>query len=187
MTRQDATDAIWFVSQVGHHFGYLFDRYGFEVLHCEDATTDGRSLVVIESSDCRFRFLHNRGDVEISVGAHSAPISWQDTSESGIRQWYSIKLVLDFIMQRTVDLQEIRQQGREMFSMPTEELLSWWADKLERYCGHVVQLFQDDAFARTQMALQEYDHEQSKELRWQIDQEQRSISRTVEAQQTGTG
>lgn len=179
MSLLNTTTAAWFVSEIRHRFGYLFDHHGFEVIHCEDATTDGRSLVVIESSDCRFRFLFNRGDVEISVGPHWAPVSWQDASESGIRQWYSIKLALDFIMQQTVDLQEIRQQGRAMFSMSTEELLSWWADKLERYCGHVVQLFREDTFDVTQVAIQQYDQEQSQELRRQIDEEQRSIARII--------
>lgn len=180
MSATDMTSVGWFLGEVRHHFGYLFDRYGFEEVHGENASTSGRHLIVIESSDCRFRFVFNRGDVEITIGTNSASLGWQDTSQSdiGIREWYPIQLIHDFINQKTVDLEAIRQQGRIMFTMSPEELLSYWARSLEPICSRVVQLFRRDVFETTQTEIEQYAQEQAQILMKQIDENQRSLLRS---------
>ncbi len=161
-----------FLIQIQREFDYLFVEYQFTVMECKIASSSGRYLVVIESDDCRFRFIFNRGDVDISVGTLLAPVEWDDFSQDGTRQWFALQSVLDLILEHPADLVAIRRQGLTMFYLPTTERLSLWATQLKPHCENVVKFFRLDVFEESRSALEHFSRLQADRLKQQIDEEE---------------
>lgn len=142
-----------FLDQIARSFDYLFDRHGFKVIHSKDVWNGERCLVILESADCRLRFIYDRGTVEAAVGSLDAPAGWSDCDESVI-QWYALRSVIDFVQghgKRSPD--ELRKLGLALFAMSTDEHLADLSGLLQPVCETVFQLFRKGVASERRQAL----------------------------------
>ena len=137
-----------FLEQLRSHFGYLFDDHGFQPV----ATTGDRfgehCLVVVQSSHFRIRFMVHQGRVEASLGALSAPPTWDDRA-AGEVVWFSMREVCEFLRcDPCPSAEDLRELGERLFRMSADEYLEWLSDSLRPVMDQANQLFGGDAGGR---------------------------------------
>lgn len=152
---------IEFLRQVRCHFQYLFDEYGFAVVVAKDAERDGCCVVVLRSDDCLFKFLYDRGTVEILVGALSTSPGqpWQNVEpiQNRFIHWFSIFGVIYFVEGRPwPSPQELQQSGEALWAMTTDERLATLSRMLRPVCDQVVKLFREDVFKERQKEFEQF-------------------------------
>ena len=157
-----STECAQYLEQIRRYFNYLFDQYGFQVAHCEDAPGEARHLVVLESEACRIKFIQNRWDIYVEVGTLAAPIGWQDVAPGqGIRYWYDIGSVLDFLERKPLDINELSQ---DQPVLTVDQQLAELATALQPVCDQLMALFREDTFERWQREYQEFKREREEQF-----------------------
>lgn len=125
-------------------------------MHCEDARVGGHCLIVLQSDDCLFRFVYDRGTVEISVGTLSAPIGWTNPDQD-VGHWFDLMWIIHFVEGRPQPTsEELRQMGEALWSMTTDERLATFSRMLRPVCGQVVELFREDVFKERREAFEQF-------------------------------
>lgn len=143
MTQQTC---IEFSDNIKQQFSYLFTQYGFSVARTAVGHSGEKCLVVLESTNCRLKFFYDRGSVETMIGTGAAPMDWAD-SRDGVRHWYSLRAVIDFVNEvPALTAEETRKLGYTLFRMSTDELLADMADSLRPVCEQVFNFFGEETF-----------------------------------------
>lgn len=158
------------LGEVTHALDYLFDDFGFEVLAVQPGSGGGRCLIVLSSEQCRLRVIFNRGDLEVAVGAVSAPVSWEDKI-AGVTEWYYLRGVLNYV--RNIEPPNLDDLLKEVPFLILEQKLAKVAIDLKPDCWKVVQLFQKEQFEARKRELDRYLQETSEHVRRQLDERQR--------------
>ncbi len=161
-----STECVEFLKEVKRHFAYLFDQYGFVVVHCEDAPGGGRHLIVLESEDCRIRFIQNRWDIYVEVGTKASPIGWQDVVE-GTKYWYDIGGVLNFLEREALHIDKLLQ---EQPFLNVEQQLKELARRLRPACEQLIALCRQDVFEGWQHDYHKFQREREEEFRKQYEE-----------------
>jgi len=130
---------------VKRSFDFLFEEYGFKVIHARNATYGPRCLIVAESSDCRVRFISEFGSVGLDIGRLYAAPTWGDGPQ-GQREWFPLRAVVYFLRGKGwPKLEESRKLAEELGDMSRDEYVGYEASQLRPLCRDVFQLFSKDA------------------------------------------
>ena len=133
------------LDQIKRAFDFLFEEYGFEVIHASDATYGPRCLIVAGSKDFRVRFTSEFGSVGLDIGRLSAAPTWGDGPQ-GQREWFPLRAVVYFLQGRGwPTLEESHKSGEEIANLSRDEYLAYLAGQLRPLCREVYQLFSMDA------------------------------------------
>jgi len=163
-----------FLAQVKHHFSFLFDRYGARIAHVEDAPGGDRCLVILESQGCRVKFVQNRGDVYVSIGALASPICWEDAAGS-TRHWYEAGAILAYLTRRSFRIEEllrdqpIPSQAQQLAEL-SRELQSLW--------NRVTPLFREEVIETWREQYRWFEEEREREFKKQYEQWRRARCKT---------
>lgn len=153
MTQQTC---IEFLDNIEQQFSYLFTQYGFLVALHAAGHSGEKCLVVLESANCRLKFFYDRGTVETVIGTIHAPMDWADSCD-GVRYWYSLKGVIDFVNKTpALTAEEARELGYALFRMSTDELLANTSELLRPACERVFELFREDTFRSRQLEFEQF-------------------------------
>jgi len=133
-----------FFSQIKRHFDYLFDQYSFQLVYCEDSEQFPICLVVLESADCRLRFISDREVPEFSIGTKSARITWEDSDRGTVHGWYGLNALADFLEKRTIHAPFLEQ--RKVGYLTREEHLVRISDLLRPRCDLVFEFMRQEVF-----------------------------------------
>lgn len=137
-------------------FDFLFEEYGFRLIHASDASYGPRCLVVAESKDCRVRFVSEFGSVEVDIGRLDAAPAWGDGPQ-GRREWFPLRAVLYFLQGKAwPTLEESRKDGQRLASLSRDEYVAYLANQLRPVCREVCQLFSKDAPQERWRAFEAY-------------------------------
>jgi hypothetical protein len=139
------------VDQIRKYFDYLFDANGFEVISETYFQSFGNWVVVLQSDDCRIRFLQDRGEVSIAVGPVWSPPSWN------AGPWFDLSIVIAFLTPKKEILE--RRLGN------TDQQIEYLADTFRTYCDQICELFREDTFRQERDKL-ELLRDQSEEQYW---------------------
>ena len=156
-----------FAEAISKTFGFLFTDFGFAVVHQEDSWGE-HGLVVLESKDCRVKFVFDRGAVQIFLGRKDAAPTWSDGS--GARKaWFYLQGVVDFLEGRPKrSLAQLLTEGEQQKGLSEGDDLAQAAELLRPVGGEAFRLFgQDDQGGRWSSFVSYYtDHKDlSRELR----------------------
>ncbi len=145
-----------FLALIEEHFRYLFGNYDFEIIDSRDVAMGEHCLVILQSRDCRFKFISDQGSVEISVGPLSTPISWEDNPDGRIA-WFPIDGIPPIIQEQpSLAPEEQRKLGEAYFSMSTSELMRTLSATFKPLMGEIVTLFRDDVFRERQHEIERH-------------------------------
>lgn len=155
MSRQVLSQGfVEFRDLITQHFRDLIDNYGFKIIHEEDVSGE-HGLIVLESADCRLRFIYDRGAVEPDIGSLDARIGWTH-GPAGADDWFDVYTVTEFVEGRKPSAEEISTHGRALFSMSTDERIADLASSLRPVAEHVFRLFRKDTPPEKQRELLAY-------------------------------
>lgn len=135
-----------FLERIRRHWAFLFEQYGFAVIHKAEAPGGSRCLIVLESTVCRLRFIQNRWDLYVDIGTLAAPIDWKD-SVQGIKYWYSIGEIFVFIKKTSFRIEDLLQ---EKPFLNIDQQLRELSRELQPVFGEVIDLFREDTFGQWQ-------------------------------------
>lgn len=155
------------------HFGYLFEQFGFSVVHWDEARGalgEECCLIILQSEDCRIKIYKSQGEVNLQFGTLSAPMDWTDQVE-GTRQWYYLRGILSFLRKESLSISELFQktQGFETDDQQLAEL----SRELQPVCEQVIGLFREDVFERWREQYEQWQEEREREFRKQYEEWQR--------------
>ncbi len=157
-----------FLEQIKQYFGYLFDQYGFEVVHSEAARSGEYCFIVLQSRNCRIKFYRAQGEVNLLFGTLSAHIGWEDVID-GTKHWYYARSIMDFIEKKPVD---VRKSFFEIRTLKTEnQQLRELSMRLQPLCSNILQLFRIDNFKRWRKEYEQFEQERNKEFRKQFERQ----------------
>ncbi len=135
-----------FIALIQKHWPYLFQQYGFSVIHQEYYPEhSGNALVVLQSRDERLRFIYERGQVFVDAGPLTAPENWSSTTP---HQWFDLVTLTAFL-----------SNGQDHWQYGTGEVdaqLQKLSAKFKPYADRIFDLFRPANFARTQTELAAY-------------------------------
>lgn len=158
-----------FLEQIRRHFVYLFDPYGFEMVHCE-RPEPGRHLIILESDDCRIRFIQNLWDLEMAIGPRSAPIRWSDSVEEA-RYWYSVTEVSNFLENNHyVDIEELLQDRP---FLTADQKLAKLSGEVKPLIDRIQVLFRESVFEQKRYELDRFLLQRRQEVRRQLEELER--------------
>jgi hypothetical protein len=130
---------------VKRSFAFLFEEYGFKVIHSSAATYGPRCLIVAESKDFRVRFISEFGSIGLDIGKLNAEPSWGD-GPKGQRQWFPLRVVVYFLQGKGWPTREESQKlGEELAKLSKDQYAEYEAGLLRPLCREVSQLFSIDA------------------------------------------
>lgn len=148
----------YFALQVRQRFFYLFDQYGFAVIHEEHhSQNDDHAIIVLESPDCRIRILLEREQVLIDIGPLSAPEDW---STSAPNDWFGLTYVTGFLSNGTDRWEYAKPETALDRNLRIDQQLVKLANRLRPYCDLIFSAFRPEAFEQTQQALLIYQEQQ---------------------------
>ena len=124
-----------FFAQIEAQLAFLFDQYGFRLIHCEGAAQFPVCLVVLESADCRVRFVVDRGIPEIAIGTKSARITWENPGEGAVEGWQDLVALVDFLEAREIRAPLLDREGA--VAQTLEEHLARISDLLQPHCDAI--------------------------------------------------
>ncbi len=140
---------------ITEHFGYLFERYAFEVTYRSEASS-AHNLVVLGSARCQLKFISEFGTVEVLAGPIDAKPGW-DNGRSSIANWYALWKVIDFVHGRpNRSMSELEELHRLLWDKTTEGVVKFYADLLRPDCDAVCELFQEREGQAKRSALTDY-------------------------------
>lgn len=158
-----------FLEQIRRHFIYLFDSYGFEMVHCE-RPEPGRHLIILESDDCRIRFIQNLWDQEMAVGPRSAPISWSDSVEE-VRYWYSVMEISNFLENKEyVDIEELLQDRP---FLTADQKIAYLSREVKPLIDRIRVLFRESVFEQKRNKFDRFLLQRRQEVRKQLEELER--------------
>jgi len=124
-------------------FDYLFEDYGFAAVYCRDVDHGEHILIILQSPDCRIKFIYDRGTVEATIGTLSSPVGWTDCVDN-TRYWFDLLTMIAFVeMWPSMTAAEKQQMADTVRSVTAEVFLS---RKLQPAVGQVVALFREEVF-----------------------------------------
>lgn len=146
--------------QVKWRFSYLFDNYGFAVIHEEyHGQSSGNAIVVLESPDCRIRVLLEREQVLVDVGPLTAPEDWSTPAPN---DWFGLTYITGFLSKGADQWEYAIPKTALDQDLRIDQQLIKLADKLHPYCGLIVRMFRPEAYEQTQRELIDYQAQQVK-------------------------
>ena len=129
--------AIW------QHYGALFSEYGFDIAEQRDSAGE-HCMLILESPDCRFRFIFDRGSAEVHAGRKHARALWTERTEAS-QEWFAISTVLDYLAGRPKpNLKDIMAQSREALALTSEERMAQTAARVRAAAKEIIRLFGQD-------------------------------------------
>jgi hypothetical protein len=147
-----------FLRQIEERFSYLFDEYGFFVIHEEHHNRNGyNAVVVLESRGCRIRLLLEREQVLVDVGSLSAPKDWSTPAPD---EWFGLTYVTGFLSNGTDQWKYEFPDTALDRSLRIDQQLIKLAGKLRPYCDQILCKFHPAAFEQTQRELVDYQETQ---------------------------
>lgn len=156
-----------FLELVKLHLSYLFERFGFSVVHWDEARGglgEECCLIILQSEECRIKVYRSQGEVNLQFGTLSAPMDWKD-HEQGIRQWYYIRDILSFLRKKPLNISELfeKTQGFETDAQQLAEL----SRELQPVCEEVINLFRTDTFGKWQDEYKQWREQRQREFEQQ--------------------
>lgn len=147
-----------FFELVRMRFSYLFDDYGFSVIHEEHYPEYyGNAAVVLQSDSCRIRVLLDREQVLVEAGPLSAPEEWSSHAPDF---WFGLTYITAFLTQG-VDQWGYQYPDTSLdLSSRIDRQMVRLASKLRAYCDQIIKLFRPEAFEITQEDLLEFQEQQ---------------------------
>lgn len=147
-----------FARQIIYRFGYLFDDYGFSVVHEEDHSQSGHNaIVVLESPDCRIRVLQEREQILVDVGPLIAPEDWSTPAPD---LWFGLTYVTGFLSDGYDQWEYEYPDTSVDHDSRVDRQLIRLAHILLPYCSQIVRLFRSENFAQIQRDLLAYQERQ---------------------------
>jgi hypothetical protein len=140
-------DCAEFVEQIRRHFAFLVTEYGFEFAETRRVGGGEHCLALLRSNRCLLRFVSNAGSVEIGVATASAPVGWEDVS-AGVRYWYNLEGILDYLKNRVLSEEENRQLGERFWKMSRDAYLEHIAQDLFPVRDRLLDAFEEKTFDR---------------------------------------
>lgn len=128
------------MDQIRKYFDYLFDANGFEVISESYFQSFGNWVVVLQSDDCRIRFLQDREEVSIAVGPVWSPPGWN------AGPWFDLSIVIAFLTREKEILE--RRLGN------TDQQIEYLADTFRSYLDQICELFREDTFRQQRDKLE---------------------------------
>jgi len=148
----------FFALQVKQRFSYLFDQYGFSVIHEEYHGQNGcNAIVVLESPDCRIRVLLEREQVLVDIGPLSAPVDWSTPAPN---DWFGLTYVTGFLSNGTDQWEYVIPDTALDRSLRIDQQLVSLAEKVRPCCDLIVHIFRSEAYEQTQRELIDYQERQ---------------------------
>ena len=133
------------LDQIKRSFDFLFEEYGFKVIHASDTTYGPRCLIAAESKDFRVRFTSEYGSIGLDIGRLNAAPTGGDGPQ-GQREWFPLRAVVYFLQGKAwPTLEESRKVGEELADLSRDEYVAYQASQLRPLCRKVCQLFSIDA------------------------------------------
>jgi hypothetical protein len=150
-----------YFEQLKRHFGWLFDEYGFSLLHslgdsgyyCE---------FILQSGDCRFRIDVQRGRYSsMELAMVPAPLK----AEVFIRglKWYPVAEVVNFLEKRSPDYEQVEERSQYLMSLTHDGALAALAEEYRPAWSQIMELFQEDEFERRQDEFEQFRQEYREE------------------------
>jgi hypothetical protein len=143
-----------YFEQLKRHFGWLFDEYGFSLLHslgdsgyyCE---------FILQSGDCRFRIAVERGRsgaMELTVVPD--PLK----AEVFIRglKWYPIAYVVNFLERHRPSYEQLEERSQYLLSLSHDEFLAALAEEYRPLWPRIMQLFSEEEFQRRREEFEQF-------------------------------
>lgn len=127
---------------ITENFGYLVEAYKFKPT-VYLSLSKGRSLWILESKKCCFKFTQNQSDIDVTVGTPSAPYAWDDKA-NGRTVWHPVEYVIDYLLKRPVDVVALLQDDANDFPS-SEQLLAQLGMELQPLVEQVIEIFRSDA------------------------------------------
>ena len=142
MTKENTSPACEeLAALIDRSLRFLSDDYGFEPVYQEGGSA--RCVFVMESKDCRLRFVYEFGAVGMDIGSLDAAPGWSDAPR-GIRQWFGMDAVLEFVRGVKPTLEEIRESGNAISKMSSEDRMLDLANRLRPVARAVFDIFRAD-------------------------------------------
>jgi hypothetical protein len=130
-------------------FAFLFERYGFRLVHHEEGLRDA-CLLVLESAQCRGRFTQERGLAQLSIGTKAAKLNWDEAGHGGAQGWYDLDSLLDFVTGRPIEAPMLKRIPGDLTS---DGHLARLAGELEPHSKAIFELMAELAFAEREPEL----------------------------------
>ena len=147
-----------FAQQIRQHFDYLFDDYGFLVIHKEcHGEKRGNTIVVLESATHRIRILLESEQVLLDIGPLWAPVEW---SVSAPNEWFGLTYIVGFLSNGTDELEYVFPDTSLDAISRVAQQLARLSIRLQPYCDQIARAFRPEAFEQTQQELMEYQDSQ---------------------------
>jgi hypothetical protein len=145
MSTQELTPGCRSVlDQVARILDFLFIDYGFQLIHQRDAKLGERCLFVFESPECRLRVISEFGGVGLEIGTLEATTGWA-SAPAGKWEWFGMDSVLEFVRGVRPTLEEIRESGKAILKMSSEDRMLDLANRLRPVAQEVFDIFRADS------------------------------------------
>jgi hypothetical protein len=164
----DSVTCRQFHHDIQRHFDDLFDRYSFELIHREEEVDAPFCLLVFQSSDCRLRFILDRGIPELSIGPRAAPVTRRKREEDLEAEWYDLSTLIDFLTQRAIRAPFLERNSRDSRSLSLDEHLEHISDRLRPHCDAILQFMRRDTFEQRREEFADFLKKREQEVLRQI-------------------
>jgi hypothetical protein len=142
------------IEKIRPPFGYLFDRYQYQVIGCRLFANTQNWIVVLESPSCgRFMAFEDRGEIIIALGPHGSSESATDS------RWFDLAVIVEHL-----------SQGKHMLGSSAgepEQQLAELADVLRPYMDQICPLFSSSVFEGAEDELDRIGTRREAEIREQ--------------------
>jgi len=128
------------LNSVLHHFRYLMDEHGFALVNEKNDydTPFGSRIVILQSPECRVRFVRDRGQVLVAAASLTQP-----------EDWFDLAVVNAYLL----------RENRVQWEYPTpdhsldpaariDKQIARLADILSPHWVQIIDLFRQENFAR---------------------------------------
>lgn len=136
-----------FYALVREQFTFLFEEYGFAVVHLEEATSrTDHCLMGLESTTCRILIYRTWEDTNVWIALPGARFGWDAHTDKQGPRWYPMEALIDF--------SHPRKRGRFQWGtfQPIEDILSLFAGEIKPIAPKIFAAIADPA-ARTELEV----------------------------------
>ena len=153
----------WVVA-IQHHYAYLFDQYGFHLVHCADPRQGEHCLIVLESDRARIKFEIERGTPVAYFGTLDSPLGWEQQVD-GVNVWYVDNALLNFVDSRAGSAASAPAPAAATPPRTTEALLAAGAQRLRPHAAELIAAFAPDRPAEWWQAFDAYQAARLQQIR----------------------
>lgn len=143
-----------YFSLLKQYFGWLFDEYGFVLLHAKNGRMSSCGFL-LQSGDCRLYISFDRtrfGGIQIAM----VPASEQSNVFIPGLHWYAVGEIIDYLRGAYLDWPQIEERVQLAADLSLEEALVERAEEARPFWPQTMDLFQKDEFKRRQEELEEF-------------------------------